>query len=140
VAAQDQAISTNYLKKNKEEIESKYRLCREYEETVDDLISGCPILAKNEYIIRHDKVCTHLQYLICKKLGTETTENWYSHIPKSVCEHEDIAVLWNQGVETDREVLASRPDIINRNKKDEICLLIDEQYHCIGYRRRPKRN
>jgi hypothetical protein len=24
-------------------------------------------------------------------------KNWYSHIPKSVNEHEDITVLWNQG-------------------------------------------
>jgi hypothetical protein len=53
-------------------------LCKEYEETIDHLISGCPTLARNEYIIRHDKVCTHLHYSICKKLGIETAENWYS--------------------------------------------------------------
>jgi hypothetical protein len=88
------------------------------------ITSGCPILAKNEYIIRHDKVCTHLHYSICKTLGIETTENWYSHIPKSVCEHEDIIVLWNRGVQTDREVLAHRLDMI-LNKKDKICLLIN---------------
>jgi hypothetical protein len=58
-------------------------------------------------------------------LGIETTENWYSHIPKSVCQHEDITVLWNQGVQTDTEVLANRSDIIIKNKEDEICLLID---------------
>jgi hypothetical protein len=46
---------------------SRCRLCKEYEETTDHLISGCPTLAKNEYIIRHDKVCTHLHYSICKK-------------------------------------------------------------------------
>jgi hypothetical protein len=34
-------------------------------------------------------------------------------------------VLWNQGVQTDREVLANRLDIIIKNKKDKICLLID---------------
>jgi hypothetical protein len=33
-------------------------------------------------------------------------------------------VLWNQGVQTDREVLAKRPDITVKNK-DRICLLID---------------
>jgi hypothetical protein len=61
VAAQDQAICTNYFKRKilKEEIESRRRLCKEYEETIDHLTSGCPILAKNEYVIRHDKVCTH---------------------------------------------------------------------------------
>jgi hypothetical protein len=34
-------------------------------------------------------------------------------------------VLWNQGLQTDREVLANRPDIIIKNMKDKICLLID---------------
>jgi hypothetical protein len=126
MAAQDQAISTNYFKKKilKQDIESRCRLCKEYEETVDHLISGCPTLGKNEYI-RHDKVCTHLHYSICKKLGIETTENRYSHIPKPVTEREDITVLWNQGIQTDREVLANRPDIIIKNKKDKTCLLID---------------
>jgi hypothetical protein len=78
VAVQDQAISTNYLKRKifKEEIECRCRLCKEYVETVDHLTSGCPILAKNEYVIRHDKVCTHLHYSVCRTLGTETTENW----------------------------------------------------------------
>jgi hypothetical protein len=62
VAAQDQAISTNHFKRKilKEEIESRCRLCKEYEETIDHLTSGCPILAKNEYVIRYVKVCTHL--------------------------------------------------------------------------------
>jgi hypothetical protein len=63
MAAQDQAISTNYFKKKilKQEIESILQPLKEYEETIDHLISGCPTLAKNEYVIRHDKVCTHLQ-------------------------------------------------------------------------------
>jgi hypothetical protein len=34
-------------------------------------------------------------------------------------------VLWNQRIQTDREVLANRPDIIIKNKKDKTCLLID---------------
>jgi hypothetical protein len=50
------------------------------EETIDHLASECPILTKDEYIIRHDKVCTHLYYSICKKLGTETAENWYTYL------------------------------------------------------------
>jgi NADH:ubiquinone oxidoreductase subunit F (NADH-binding) len=51
VAAQDQVISTNYFKNKifKEETESKCRLCKQHEETIDHLTSGCPILAKNEY-------------------------------------------------------------------------------------------
>jgi hypothetical protein len=126
VSTQDQAISTNYFKRTilKDEIESRCRLCKEYEETIDHLTSGCPILVKNEYVIRHDTVCTQLHYSICKTLGIETTENWYSHIPKPVCQNEDITVLWNQEVQTDREVLENRPNIIIKIKKDKIYLLI----------------
>jgi hypothetical protein len=47
------------------------------------------------------------------------------HPTKPVRQHEDITVLWNQGVQTDREVLTNRPVIIIKNKKDKICLLID---------------
>jgi NADH:ubiquinone oxidoreductase subunit F (NADH-binding) len=51
VAVQDQAISTNYFKNKifKEESQSKCRLCKQHEETIDHLTSGCPVLAKNEY-------------------------------------------------------------------------------------------
>jgi hypothetical protein len=48
VAAQDQEISTNCFKRKilKEEIESRCRLCKEYEETIDHRISECPILSR----------------------------------------------------------------------------------------------
>jgi hypothetical protein len=76
VAAQDQAIGTNYFKNKilKEEIESKCRLCEKHEETIDHLTSECPILAKNEYLRRHDKFCAHLHSSTCKALGIETTD------------------------------------------------------------------
>ena len=127
MAAQDQAISTNYFKNKilKQEIESKCRLCEQHEETIDHLTSGCSILAKNEYLMRHDKVCTHLHYSICKALGTETTDEWYTHMPKPVCEEGYVTVLWNQAVHTDREVTENRPDIIIKNKKEKTCTLID---------------
>ena len=49
MATQDQTISTNYFKKKilKVETESKCRLCKQHEETIGHLTSGCPILAKN---------------------------------------------------------------------------------------------
>jgi len=103
VAAQDQAISTNYFKNSilKEEIESKCRLCKQHEETIDRLTSGCLILAKNEYLMRHDIVCTHFHYSIYKALGIETTDKWYTHMHKPVYEEGDVTMLWNQAVYTD---------------------------------------
>jgi len=101
----------------KQEIENKCRLCKQHEETIDHLTSQCPILAKNEYLMRHNKVCTHLHYSICKALGIETTDKWYIHMPKPVCEEGAVTVLWNQAVHTDRGVTANRPDIIIKTKK-----------------------
>ena len=127
VATQDQAISTNYFKNKilKEENESKCRLCKQHEETIDHLTSGFPILAKNKYLMRHDKVCSHLHYSICKALGNETTDKLYTHMPKPVYEKGDVTVLWNQAVHTDREVTANRPDIIIKNTKGKTCTLVD---------------
>jgi len=34
--------------------------------------------------MRYDKVCTHLHYSICKKLGTETADNWYTYLKQYV--------------------------------------------------------
>jgi hypothetical protein len=47
-------------------------------------------------------------------------DNRYSHLPKPACEHEDITLLWNQDIQTEREVLANRPDIIIKSKIQKI--------------------
>jgi hypothetical protein len=61
---------------------------------------------------------TYVYYSICKKLGNETTDNWYSHIPKSITEHEGITMFWNQGIQTDRGILANRPDIVVKTRTE----------------------
>ena len=65
-----------------------------------------------------------MHYSICKALGVETTDKWYTHMPKPVYEKGDDIVLWNQAVHTDREVTANRPDIIIKNTKENTCTLI----------------
>jgi hypothetical protein len=78
VAAQDKAVSKNSFKNKilKKGFERKCRLCKQHEETVDPLTSGCPTLAKNEYLMRHDKLSAHLHYSVRKELGIETTDKW----------------------------------------------------------------
>ena len=66
-----------------------------------------------------------MHYSICKILGNETANMWYTHMPKPVCEEGDVTVLWNQAVHTDGEVTANRPDIIIKNNKEKACTLID---------------
>jgi hypothetical protein len=94
VVAQDQAISTNCFKNKivREETESKCQLCKQHKEIIDHLTSGCPILVKNEYLMRHDKVCAHLHYLICKALGIETKDKWYTHTHTHTHTHAQASV------------------------------------------------
>jgi hypothetical protein len=37
-----------------------------------------------------------------------------------VCEDEGVAVFWKQGLHTNKDVTASRPDILIKNKKKKI--------------------
>ncbi|KAF2882012.1 hypothetical protein ILUMI_24160 [Ignelater luminosus] len=73
IAAQDETINTRYHKKNllKHNINSKCRLCEEHEETTEHIIAECTILAKHEYIKRHNQVCRNPHYNICKEYGIE---------------------------------------------------------------------
>ena len=82
-------------------------------------------MVKNENLMRHHNVCSHLHYSIRKALRIEKTGKWYTVLPKPVYEKGDVTVLWNQALQTDREVTANRPDIIIKNKKEKTCTLID---------------
>jgi hypothetical protein len=73
VAAQAQALQTKYhaAKILQTETDSKCRLCHQFEETADRIMSACPVLAKKQYIKRHDGVCAQLRFNICKELGVK---------------------------------------------------------------------
>jgi len=73
VAAQDQAPQTKYyaIKILNTETDSKCRLCQQFDETIDHIISACPILAKEQYVKRHDQVCAQLHFTICKETGVQ---------------------------------------------------------------------
>jgi len=60
VSAQDRALQTEYCatKILNAETDSKCRLCQQFGETIDRIMSAWPILAKEQYIKRHDSVCT----------------------------------------------------------------------------------
>ena len=52
VAGQNQALQKKYYatKILNTETDSKCRLCQQFDETIDHIISTCPILAKEQYI------------------------------------------------------------------------------------------
>ena len=49
------------------------------------MISACPILAKEQYVKRRDKVCALIHFNICKEIGVQLDKKqWYEHVPKLV--------------------------------------------------------
>ena len=128
IAAQDQSLSTRWYQHNipkKPDVDLKCRLCGRFDETIDHLVSGCPGLAKSEYIHRHNKAAAHIHWKICKEFGIELKDRWYEHEPTTVTEKNNITILWDMPIHTDRTIAANRPDIVLKNKKDKTCLLID---------------
>jgi hypothetical protein len=126
VAAQDQALHTKYYatKILNTETDSKCRLCQQFDERIDHIISACPILAQEQYIKRHDGVSAQLHFNICKERGVQLDKkHWYEHVPKLVetSQGGKVAMLWNQQVQTDRTNLNNNPDIIRDIEKEHVC-------------------
>ena len=129
-AAQDQGIQSQYYptKILNTETDIKCRLCQQFDETIDHIISACPILAKEQYIKRHDRVCAQLHFNICKETGVQLgKKQWYEHVPKSVERGQggNVTILWNQQVQSDRNIPNNKPDIIIRDNEKRKCMLID---------------
>ena len=130
VAVQDQAIKTKYYatKIINTETDSKSRLCQQFDETIDHIILAFSILAKEQYIKRHDRVCAQLHFNICKETGVQVDKkHWYEHVPKSVetGQEGNVTILWNQQVQTDRAIPNNKRDIIICDNGKRTCMLID---------------
>jgi hypothetical protein len=92
------------------------------------MISVCPILAKEEYIKRHDRVSAQLHLKICKETGVQLDKKlWYEHVPKSVetSQGGKVTTLWNPQVQNDRTIANNKPDIIIRDNEKGTCMLMD---------------
>ena len=52
---------------------------------MEHILLACSILAKEQYIKTHDRVCAQQHFNICKEIGIKLDkEQWCDHIPKSV--------------------------------------------------------
>jgi len=73
LAAQDQALQTKYYATKILNIgrDSKCRLCQQFDEKIDHIMSACPILAKDQYLKRYDIVCAQIHFNIRKETGVQ---------------------------------------------------------------------
>jgi hypothetical protein len=127
IAAQDQALHTKVYSSRiiGDGSSPLCRVCDTYDETVDHILSGCPQLAKTEYLERHNRIAKYIHWSLCHSHGIEAPEKWYEHKPTTVMENSDVTLLWDMPVATDRQISANRSDIIVKNKAEHLCSLID---------------
>ena len=118
IAAQDQAIKTNYYGNNilKDGTHPLCRICGQFQETIDHIVAGCPEMAKTEYLHRHNKAATYLHWNICKEFNINTKSKWYEHEPQTVSEKDDITIMWDMPMQRDRKIKANRPSRTKKKK------------------------
>ena len=119
MAAQDQALRTNAIKTkiDKTANDSKCRLCKEKEETVDHLVSACSKIAQTDYKDRHNKVASMLHWNLCKKYHLPAANKWWEHKIEKVLQNNEAKILWDFKIQTDKHLAHNIPDITVVEKK-----------------------
>ena len=119
IAAQDQALRTNWFKKHIEHknINETCRLCKNKVETVNHILSGCEILQqRGTYTKRHNAVCQLIHFKLCKKYNIPLqTEKHWNHRPELTEENDQVLITYDFEIPTDITPRC-RPDIIVKDK------------------------
>ena len=71
----------------------KYRLCKQHEETVAHITSGCSKLAGTEYTKRHNRVTSIVYRAICAEYNLEHSKDWWVK-PEKVVWNDHAKILW----------------------------------------------
>lgn len=87
------------------------RLCNECKETIHHAVSGCPKYVNTLYLRRRINVARYIYNRVCEANGLPSKNKWYGVEPQSVVKNNEIKVLWDFGIQTDKEIIAIRPDI-----------------------------
>ena len=68
---------------------------------------------------RHDWIGRRIHWEVCRQYNVRVLDKSHEHLPQRVIENEQIEVLWDFNIQTDRVIEARRPDlvIIDKEKK-----------------------
>ena len=121
MAAQDQAIRTNAIKAkiDKTAIDRKCRLCKVKEATIEHQVSRCSKIELTVYKERHNKVASMLHWNLYRKYSLPTADRWWEHKVDKVLQREDVKILWDFKIQTNKHLAHNIPDITVVEKKQE---------------------
>ena len=126
-AAQDQALLTKWHKTNitKTTTDPLCRRCGKFNETVAHIVSGCPELAQGVYLSRHNAVAGYIHWKLCKRENLPCSSSWYDHEPHKVVENENIKVLYDFTIRTDKKIEHRKPDLVIHRKREGKTIIVD---------------
>ena len=127
MAVQQQAIRTNNIKAKigKTQQNSKCRICKKAEKSVNHALSECSKLAQKKYKRQHDWFRTKIHWEICRKYRIEVKDKWFKHKLVVVMENDKCKILWDFTGQTDHETYGRRPDVTVVQKDKKFCQIID---------------
>ena len=127
IAAQNQALRTNYVKHRIDRTPGSSplcRLCRNHYETIDHILNGCPKHSQTEYKCRHDKVAAALRWSLCKEYAFPRSKRWYEHRAEKVLENGQVKILWDFHIQSDHVIEHSRLDLLLVDKVTNEAIII----------------
>ena len=128
IAAQDHSLSTKsyFAWIVKDGTSPLCRICHKHEEAVDHIISGCSELAK---LTIERGTIRQLNISIGRRASITVLKSqrgaWYEHKPETVTESEEVTILWDMQIQTNRELSANLTDIVIKDQANRCCKLID---------------
>ena len=107
---------------------NKCRVCGSYNENVQHILSGCKVLAGNEYLIRHNQTLMVFAVHWAKMKGLMVKDTrWYEEKWNSgnVLENERYKLIWDFQFKLIKTEKARRPDLILEDKEERNIFIID---------------
>ena len=83
------------------------------------------MLCSTQYTYRYDQVAKYLHRNILRHMKINVSESWLKHHPPELTSKNDVTVMWDMPIATDKKVKHNSPDIVIHNKNKRECLFID---------------
>ena len=100
-------------------------MCGKCQENVEHIICGCSKLSQRDYKKRHETLARVVHWELCKVYDCPYSSKWYEHSPARITENEEVKILWDFTITTDREINHRRSDITVPDKNNNKVLIID---------------
>ena len=79
-------------------------MCGQADETINHILDECSKFAQSEYKRRHDWIGRRIHWEVCRQYNVRVLNKWYEHLPERVIENEQVKVLWDFNIQTDRAI------------------------------------